>query len=65
MKRHPESRRSGRKSGTTPPGSNPQRRSREPYDPPVLTVYGRLTAITRFGGSTIVDSGAGLGPMIT
>lgn len=28
-----------------------------PYRPPRLVVYGRLTEITRFGGSETVDSG--------
>ena len=34
---------------------------RRPYRAPRLVEYGRLTDVTRFGGSEIVDSGAGLG----
>jgi hypothetical protein len=38
-------------------------RSRKPYRPPRLVVYGSLTEITRFGGSEVVDSGGGLGAL--
>jgi hypothetical protein len=36
-------------------------RGPSPYRPPRLVTYGRLTDVTRFGGSQIVDSGSGLG----
>lgn len=39
----------------------PRSRSRRPYQRPRLEIYGRLTDLTRFGGSEIVDSGGGLG----
>lgn len=35
--------------------------SPKPYRSPRLVSYGRLTEITRFGGSQIVDSGNNLG----
>ena len=38
------------------PGRGPR-----PYRPPRLVTYGRLTDVTRFGGSQMVDSGSGLG----
>ena len=38
------------------PGRGPK-----PYRSPRLVTYGRLTDVTRFGGSQIVDSGSGLG----
>lgn len=38
-----------------------RRRPRRPYHTPRLTAYGRLTEITRFGGSQVIDSGGGLG----
>lgn len=31
-----------------------------PYHPPSLVRYGRLSELTRFGGSEILDSGGGL-----
>ena len=37
------------------PPSEPQ--SRRPYIRPRLVAYGRLTDVTRFGGSQVVDSG--------
>jgi hypothetical protein len=40
--------------------STPARGPR-PYRSPRLVTYGRLTDVTRFGGSQIVDSGSGLG----
>lgn len=36
-------------------------RPRKPYSAPRLKAYGRLAELTRFGGSQVVDSGAGLG----
>lgn len=36
-------------------------RGPRPYRAPRLVTYGRLTDVTRFGGSQIVDSGSGLG----
>lgn len=36
-------------------------RVRKRYSSPRLKVYGRLAELTRFGGSQLVDSGAGLG----
>lgn len=44
-----------------PPGGSG--RTRKPYRAPRLTEYGRLTELTRFGGSQVVDSGGGLGNM--
>lgn len=34
---------------------------RKRYSAPRLKAYGRLAELTRFGGSQVVDSGAGLG----
>jgi hypothetical protein len=36
----------------------------KPYRRPRLVAYGRLTDVTQFGGSQVVDSGAGLGQQI-
>ncbi|HUP41614.1 MAG TPA: hypothetical protein VM599_00235 [Thermoanaerobaculia bacterium] len=36
----------------------------KPYRRPRLVSYGRLTDVTQFGGSQVVDSGAGLGQQI-
>lgn len=36
---------------------------RAPYHPPRLERYGRLTEITHLGGSFVIDSGGGLGPL--
>lgn len=36
-------------------------RPRKPYRPPRLVTYGRLTDLTRFGGSQTLDSGGDLG----
>ncbi len=41
--------------------SRSRQRVRKPYTPPRLKSYGRLAELTRFGGSQVVDSGAGLG----
>jgi hypothetical protein len=36
----------------------------KPYRRPRLVAYGRLTDVTQFGGSQVVDSGSGLGQQI-
>jgi len=38
-------------------------RAPKPYRAPRLTRYGRLAELTEFGGSQVVDSGAGLGQL--
>jgi hypothetical protein len=38
--------------------------SRLAYRPPRLECHGRLSEVTRFGGSQVVDSGAGLGQQV-
>lgn len=42
-------------SAASGPLSEP--RPRKPYRRPRLAAYGRLTDVTRFGGSQVVDSG--------
>lgn len=51
----------GRAEGQPRACSGAPRPSPEPYRAPRLVAYGRLTDVTRFGGSEIVDSGSGLG----
>lgn len=36
----------------------------KPYRRPRLVSYGRLTDVTQFGGSQVVDSGSGLGQQV-
>lgn len=43
------------------PATEARPRSRRPYHPPRLVAYGRLTEMTRFGGSQTLDSGSNLG----
>lgn len=43
------------------PIPEPRARSPRPYHPPRLVAYGRLTDITRFGGSQTLDTGGNLG----
>jgi hypothetical protein len=45
-------------------GPGPATRPPKPYRRPRLVAYGRLTDVTQFGGSQVVDSGAGLGQQI-
>ena len=47
-------------SPATPPAA-PRRRA---YATPRLQSLGRLSRVTRFGGSEIVDSGSGLGQQV-
>jgi hypothetical protein len=72
-----EERRTMKRSHTTPKpeeaaggddhhraGSAAPADSRWPYSPPRLRRHGRLAELTCFGGSQVVDSGAGLGQQI-
>lgn len=58
----------GRATGTAGSAGEPagvahaRRSSPKPYQAPRMVAYGRLSDVTRFGGSQIVDSGGGLGP---
>lgn len=45
-------------------GPVPEQRPPMPYRRPRLVAYGRLTDVTQFGGSEVVDSGSGLGQQI-
>lgn len=49
-------------NASTVSGPSSQSPLPRPYATPSLTAYGRLTDLTRFGGSIVVDSGGGLGP---
>lgn len=65
-----ESEEAGRATGAAVSSGEPTARTHarrsppKPYQAPRLVAYGRLTDVTRFGGSQMVDSGqGGLGPM--
>ncbi len=61
MKRLVESRQAVRRTGQCVPESPCAGPARKRYHTPHLKIYGRITELTHFGGSQVVDSGVGLG----